>query len=98
MATVTNKRKVLGVEIKFNMRRELENGKKTNSLLLAICSRKLYDPNDLNNRTEVISAFEQNRSRIKRFRKPERSDVTRHCFSGLSKREMTMCRLANPSL
>ena len=27
------------------------------------------------NRTKVISAFERNGSRIKRFRKPERSDV-----------------------
>jgi hypothetical protein len=26
------------------------------------------------NRTKIISAFEQNRSRIKRFRKPEGSD------------------------
>jgi hypothetical protein len=27
------------------------------------------------NRTDTVSAFEQNGSRIKRFRKPERSDV-----------------------
>ena len=45
--------------------REIENGKKTNSLVSGICSRKLYDPNDLKNGTEVISAFEQNGSRIK---------------------------------
>ena len=76
--------------MKFNMMREIENGKKTNSFVSRICSRKLYDPKDLNNRTEVISAFEQNGSRIKQFRKPERSDVMRHYVSGLSKREMTM--------
>jgi hypothetical protein len=90
MATVTNKRKVLNVEIKFNMMREIENGKKTNSRESGICSRKLYDPNNLKNRTEVIGGFEQNGSRIKRFRKPERSDVMRHCVSGFSKREMTI--------
>jgi len=28
------------------------------------------------NRTKIISALEQNGSRIKRFRKPERSDVS----------------------
>ena len=57
MATVTNERKVLSVEMKFNMMREIENGKKTDSLVLGIYSRKLYDPNDLKNGTEVISAF-----------------------------------------
>jgi hypothetical protein len=98
MATVRNKRKVLAVEIKFNMMREIENGKKTNSYVSGICSLKLYDPNDLNNRTEFISAFEQNGSRIKRFRKPERSDVMRYCVSGLSKREMSMYRRAVRSL
>jgi hypothetical protein len=92
MATVANSGKVLSVETKFNMMREIENGKKKNSLLSGICSRKLYDPNDLKNRTEVICAFEQNGSRIKRSRKPERSDVMRHCFSGLSQREMTTYR------
>jgi hypothetical protein len=74
------------------MKREIENGKKTKSLVSGICSRKLYDPNDLKNRTEVISTFEQNGLRTTRFRKPERSDVMKHCFSGLSRGEMTLYR------
>jgi len=32
------------------------------------------------NGTKIISAFEQNGSRIKRFRKPERSDVNEALF------------------
>ena len=57
-----------------------------------ICSGNLYDPNDLKNRTEVISTFEQNGLTMTLFRKPERGDVMKHCFSGLSKREMTLYR------
>ena len=33
------------------------------------------------NKTKIISAFEQNGSRIKRFRKPERSDVDESLFN-----------------
>ena len=64
----------------------LPSGFPTKTLYAPLSSLiRLYDPNDLKNRTEVISAFEQNGSRIKRFRKPERSDVMKHCFSGLGK-------------
>ena len=36
------------------------------------------------NRTKIISAFKQNGSRIKRFRKPERSDVSEALFHPLA--------------
>ena len=39
-----------------------------------IWSYKLYGPKDLGRQSQIINAFEQNGSRIKRFRKPERSD------------------------
>ena len=38
-------------------------------------SYKLYGPKDLGRKNQIINALERNASRIKRFRKPERSDV-----------------------
>jgi len=65
MATVTNKRNILGVEGKVKVIRHIENGKKkvdvgrkvglVNSTIEMICK----------NGTKIISAFEQNGSRIK---------------------------------
>jgi hypothetical protein len=43
--------------------------------LSGIWSRKFCDPFGLGNGTKIISVFEHNRSRIERFRTPERSDV-----------------------
>ena len=43
-------------------------------------------------RIKIISAFEQNGHRTKRFRRPERSDVMRRCLSVLSKTEVTKYR------
>ena len=40
-----------------------------------IWSYKLYGPKDLGRQNQIMNAFERNGSRIKRFRKPERSDV-----------------------
>ena len=40
-----------------------------------IWCRKFCDPTIWKNRTKIINAFEQNVSRIKRFRTTERSDV-----------------------
>jgi len=51
--------------------------------------RKFYDPNDLEKKT-IIRAFEKNGSRIKLFRKPERSDVIRRYIRVLRKTGMTM--------
>ena len=75
MAIVTNKRKVLGVERNVNMIRQIANGIKEanvcrefgliNSMIQTIWRR----------RTKIISVFEQNESRSKRFHNPERSDV-----------------------
>jgi len=75
MATVTNKRKVLSVEGNTKLIRHITNGKwrgeERNWRVSGIWSRKFYDPKISKHRTKIISAFEQNGSRIKRFRKPE---------------------------
>jgi transposase-like protein len=65
----------LNVEGKVKVIRQIENGKKkadvcrefglVNSTIRTICK----------NRTKIISAFDQNGSRVKPLRKPERSDV-----------------------
>jgi len=75
MATVRNKRKVLNVEGKDKVTRHIENGKNkaegcrefslVNSTIQTICKYI----------TKLFRAFEQNESRMKRFRKHERSDV-----------------------
>jgi hypothetical protein len=75
MATVTDKRKVLSVEGKLKVMQETEKGTTEVLRVMGIWSRKFYDPNGLGNRTEIISAYELNPSRIQRFRTPERSDV-----------------------
>ena len=51
-----------------------------NSTIEIICKTKI----------QIISAFEQNGSTIKQFRKPERSDVDEALLGGVSKREVTM--------
>jgi len=40
-----------------------------------ICSHKVYVSEDLESRTKIITAFEQNGSRIKRFPQPEMNDA-----------------------
>ena len=69
------------------MIRQMEYGKKK----AAVCRefhvihqaiQKIYK-----NRTEVINAFEENGSIIKRFRKPERSDVNEALFKCFEARE-----------
>ena len=42
------------------------------------------------NRTKIISVFQQNGLRLKRFLKPEQNEVHEGCLSGLSKTEVTM--------
>jgi hypothetical protein len=72
VAIVRNKRKVLSVEGKVKVIRQVE--KKTDvcrefglvsTTILMICK----------NKTKIINAFERNGSRNERFRKSERSDV-----------------------
>jgi hypothetical protein len=75
MATVTNKRKVSSVEGKVKAIRQIENGKKKADAdlefgLISSTSKMIWK-----NRTKIISAFEQTRLRITRFRKAKRSDV-----------------------
>jgi len=44
---VTDKRKILGIEGKCSVVREIENGKKKADSVSGIWSRKIYEPNDL---------------------------------------------------
>ena len=41
-----------------------------------IWSRKLYNPKNLKKRTQIIIVVQKNGSRVMRFRKPERSEVS----------------------
>jgi len=50
------------------------------------------------NRTKIISAFEWNGSRIKRFQMPEKVASIRHQLSGVSKRQVTHIPVGGPLL
>jgi len=72
------------------MIRQTENGEKKADLC-----REFYLVNSViqmvrKSTTKIIGAFQQNGSSLKRFRKSERSDVMRRCFSGLSNTEVTL--------
>jgi len=76
MATVTNRRKILSVEGKVNVIRTIENGGKNLTCVnveFSFVNRTIQ--RIWNSRIKIISAFQQNGLRIKRFRQPERSDV-----------------------
>jgi len=75
MATVTNKRKVLSVERKVNMIRQIANGKKEANMCREFGLINPTIQTIWRNRTKIISVFEQNESRSKQFKNPERSDV-----------------------
>jgi hypothetical protein len=62
MATVTDKRKVLSVEGNAKVIRHIGNGGMEGG---GIWSRKFYGPKIWKNGTKIISAYEQNGSRIK---------------------------------
>ena len=71
-----NKRKVLSTEGKIKATREIENKKKERNVVCReydLVNSKIQTI--WKNRSKMISAFEENGSRIKRFRKPERTDV-----------------------
>jgi hypothetical protein len=75
VATVTNTRKVLSVNEKLQEynQQKMEKKKKTSDL----CGDLVSSIQTIwNNRTTMINVSEQNRSRIKRLRKPERSDLS----------------------
>jgi len=73
MATVTNKRKVLGVEGKFQVIRVTENGGWGGEadLCRKFCLVHSTAQKISKTRNEIISLFEWSGSTIKRFRKPE---------------------------
>jgi hypothetical protein len=74
MATVTNKRKILSVEEKVKVIREIESGKRR--LMYVGNSVWLIPPSKRFGKTDrIVSVFERNGSRIERLRKPELSDV-----------------------
>jgi transposase-like protein len=74
MATVTNKRKVLSFKQKVKLIRAIENGRKKSDVCQEFSVINSTIKKILKNRTKIIGAFKQNSSRIKRPRKPERSD------------------------
>jgi transposase-like protein len=90
MVTIMNKRKALSVEEKGKVIREIENGKKKADVCQEFGLVNSTTQTIWKNRTKIFSAFQQNGSRIKRLRKPERSDVDEALPSGLSNREVTM--------
>ena len=88
MATGTDKRKAVSVDDELKM--ENRKTRSVGNLVFINCTARRIRKN----RTKIISAFEQNGQRIKRFRGPERSDVMSLCLSDVSKREVTMYRWA----
>jgi transposase-like protein len=75
MATVTFKRKVLSVEEKVKVTREIKSGKKKVDLCREFGLVNSAVQTIWKNRDKIVSVLEQNGSRTKRLRKPERSDV-----------------------
>jgi len=75
MATVTNKRKVLSVAGKAEVTRKMENGKKKADVCREFSLVNYIIRTIWKNRTKVISSFERKASRVKLFRKSERSNV-----------------------
>ena len=65
----------MSVEGKGKVIRQIQNGEKKVDVYREFGLVKSVIERIYQNRTKIISAFEQNGSRIKRFRKPERSDV-----------------------
>ena len=67
--------KVLGVEGKVTVIRQIEKGKKEADMCREFGVVSFTIQTMWKNRTEIVSAFERNGSKIKRFRKPELIDV-----------------------
>jgi hypothetical protein len=79
MATVTNKRKVLNVEEKVKLVRGIESGKKKADVFREFGLVNSTGQTIWKNKDKIVSAFEQNGSRIKRLQMPERIDVMKRC-------------------
>ena len=80
MATVMNKTKVLSVEEKFKVTRQIYKGKEKADVYLEFCLVIPTIQTILENRTKTVSAFAENGSRIKGFGKPERTDAREALF------------------
>jgi len=74
MATLASKRKILIVE-EVKVIRGIESGKRKADMCREFCLVNSTLQKIWENRTKIISAVEQKGWRIRRFRKPERSDV-----------------------
>jgi len=74
MATLASKRKFLIVE-EVKVIRGIERGERKDNMCREFCLVNSTLQIIWENRTKIISAVEQNGWRIRRFRKPERSDV-----------------------
>jgi len=70
MATVMNKRKVWSIKGKVKAMQQIENIK-ISDVCQKFCLENSVIQTIFKYRTTIISAFEQNGSRIKQFRKPE---------------------------
>jgi len=75
MTAVTNKWKVLSVKGKVEVIRQIENGKRKADWCREFCVVNSVIQMMCKSRTKIFSVFEQKGSRIKGYRKPERSDV-----------------------
>jgi len=75
MAAVTNNWKVLSVKGKVEVIRQIENGKRKTAWCREFCVVNSMIQMMCKTRTKIVGVFEQKGSRIKGYRKPERSDV-----------------------
>jgi hypothetical protein len=98
MATVTNTREVLKVEGKVNMIRTIENRKKKNltcvNVEFSFVNRTIQ--RIWKTRIKIISAFQQNGLRIKRFRKPEGSGIDEALYKWLQQQKSGNATVSGP--
>jgi transposase-like protein len=75
VSEVAKKRKVLSVEDKGNVIKQIESGKKKADVCQEFGLVNSTIETIWKNKDKIMSAFEKNGSQIKRLRKPEWSDV-----------------------
>jgi hypothetical protein len=75
MAEVAKKRKVLSMEDKVNVKKQIESGKKKADVCSEFGLVNSTIQTIWKNRDKIVSAFGKNGSQIKRLRKPEQSDM-----------------------
>jgi hypothetical protein len=96
MATVMNKTKVLCVEEKFKLTRQIHNGKKKADVYPEFGPVISTIQTIWENRTKTVSAFAENGSRIKRFGKPERNDVKEALFKSFKEQRSGTVTIRRP--